>query len=320
MRILITGVAGFIGSNLAKYLLQCGHTVVGIDNLTFGFERNMSEIKENKHFTFLFGDIANSLILKNYRADVIVHLASQKIPRYTNALRTLDENYLMLRTIVTKCIEDNSKLVFASTSDVYGKNTAIPFNENADLVLGSTTVKRWAYALSKIYGEHFIIANNQEFGLNYSIARFFGSYGINQNTSWWGGPQSVFISQALKKEALEIHGSGFQTRTFTYIQDTINGLYHLITNDNSNGEIFNIGATEENEISIIDLAKLIWRMINNNDDYKINFVPYSTFGNYEDIERRVPDIGKMKNYFNFQPNISLSEGLEKTITWQKNCL
>lgn len=121
MKVLITGAAGFIGSNLAKRLLERGHTVIGMDNLNYGFMRNIEPISADPNFEFIMGDIANPLILKDVKADIIVHLASQKIPRYTNALRTLDENYLMLRNVVQKCILDKSKILFASTSDVYGR-------------------------------------------------------------------------------------------------------------------------------------------------------------------------------------------------------
>ena len=164
MKILITGVAGFIGSNLAIRLLSRGHSVIGIDNLAYGFMRNVEPIIQNPDFRFILGDIANPHILNDVKADIIVHLASQKIPRYSNALRVLDENYLMLRNIVQKCIHDKSKIIFASTSDVYGKNPRIPFHENSDLVMGPTTVKRWAYALSKMYGEQYIIANHDQHG------------------------------------------------------------------------------------------------------------------------------------------------------------
>lgn len=215
-RILITGAAGFIGSNLAKALLRRGHHVTGIDNLSYGFMRNVEPLQQFNNFEFIVGDIANPLILNNVKADVVIHLASQKIPRYTNALRTLEENYLMLRNVVQKCIHDKAKIIFASTSDVYGKNPKIPFSETSDLVMGPTTVKRWAYALSKMYGEQYILANQDQYGLTYTITRFFGSYGINQNLTWWGGPQSVFIEKALRNEAIEIHGDGSQTRTFTY--------------------------------------------------------------------------------------------------------
>ena len=318
MKILITGVAGFIGSNLAEKLLEKGHTVIGIDNLNYGFLRNIEPIKENKNFEFIMGDIANPLILKDAKADIIVHLASQKIPRYTNALRTLEENYLMLRNVVQKCILDKSKILFASTSDVYGKNPNIPFAETSDLVMGPTTVKRWAYALSKMYGEQYIIANHDEYGLKYTITRFFGSYGINQNLTWWGGPQSVFIEKAFKKETIDIHGDGSQTRTFTYVDDTVNALVACIENDASDNDIFNTGPKSNAEISIKELAILIWKLVNGKDaEPKLNYIPYSTFGNYEDVMRRVPDITKLCTKLNFKPEWDLEQGLKVTIDWQK---
>lgn len=318
MKILITGVAGFVGSNLAKSLLQRGHNVTGIDNLNYGFLRNIDAIKDDKNFQFFMGDIANPLILKDVKADIIIHLASQKIPRYTNALRTLEENYLMLRNVVHKCIMDKSKILFASTSDVYGKNPNVPFSENSDLVMGPTTVKRWAYALSKMYGEQYIIANHEEYGLNYTITRFFGSYGPNQNLTWWGGPQSVFIEKAFKKEAIDIHGDGLQTRTFTYVEDTVNALISCIENENSNNEIFNTGPKDNAEITIKDLAILIWKLVNGKDsEPKLNFIPYSTFGNYEDVMRRVPDITKICSKLGFKPKWDLEQGLIETINWQK---
>jgi UDP-glucose 4-epimerase len=318
MKILITGVAGFIGSNLANRLLERGHTVVGIDNLNYGFTRNIEFAKTKANFQFIMGDIANPLILKDVKTDIVVHLASQKIPRYTNALRTLEENYLMLRNVVQKCIYDKSKIIFASTSDVYGKNPNIPFAETSDLVMGPTTVKRWAYALSKMYGEQYIIANHDEYGLTYTITRFFGSYGPHQNLSWWGGPQSVFIEKAFKKEPIDIHGDGSQTRTFTYVDDTVNALVAFIENKKSDNEIFNTGPKSNAEITIKDLAILIWKLVNGKESHpQLNYIPYSTFGNYEDVMRRVPDISKLCSYFNFQPEWDLEKGLMVTIDWQK---
>ena len=318
MKVLITGVAGFIGSNLAKRLLERKHTVIGVDNLNYGFERNITELRQNPAFEFIMGDIANPLILKEVKADIIVHLASQKIPRYTNALRTLEENYLMLRNVVHKCLMDGSKILFASTSDVYGKNPNIPFAETSDLVMGPTTVKRWAYALSKMYGEQYIIANHEEYGLNYTITRFFGSYGPHQNLTWWGGPQSVFIERAFKNQVIDIHGDGMQTRTFTYVDDTVKALVHCIENSKSDNEIFNTGPKSDAEITIKDLAILIWRLINGpGSEPRLNYIPYSNFGNYEDVMRRVPDITKLCTTFDFEPEWDLERGLTETIKWQK---
>ena len=259
--VIITGVAGFIGSNLAKLLLNEGHEIIGIDNFSYGCERNILEIKNNKNFKFIFGDLCNPLLLNDFKSDYIVHLASQKIPRYTNALRTLDENYIILKNVIDRCLKTKAKIIFASTSDVYGKNTNIPFKENSDMVLGPTNVKRWAYATSKIYGEQYIIANHEEYGLNYTIVRFFGSYGPNQNLTWWGGPQSVFIGKALNNEPLEIHGDGLQTRTFTFVDDTVSALRSCIFEEKSKNDVFNIASNPDEEINIATLGEMIWKLI-----------------------------------------------------------
>jgi len=318
MRIFITGAAGFIGSNLSRFLLQRGHSVIGIDNFSYGEQRNLKSIINHPNFEFITGDILNSFIYDEVKADVIVHLASQKIPRYNNAYRTLVENDTMLKNIVNKALRDDSRVLFASTSDVYGKNPIIPFSEESDLLLGPTTVKRWAYALSKINGEHYLIACGEEFGLKYTINRFFGSYGPNQNLTWWGGPQSLFIEKALKKEPIDIHGDGTQTRTFTFIEDTIAGITKCIESEDANGEIVNIASNPEEEVSILELARKIWGIVNPTDkEPMINFVPYSTFGKYEDVARRVPNIEKLITKFNYKPSYSLEQGLIETIKWQR---
>lgn len=320
MKVLITGGAGFIGSNLARRLLKENVNVTAIDNLSYGNLGNIEDITD-PNFEFVLDDIGNPFIIQHLKFDVIVHLASQKIPRYTNGYRTLEENNVMLKNVIRKCLDDGSKLVFASTSDVYGKNPNVPFSENSDLVLGSSTVKRWAYATSKMYGEHIVKAHHDEYGLDYAITRFFGSYGPAQNLSWWGGPQSVFIEKALKNEEIEIHGDGMQTRTFTYVKDTVEALRHLVLDPKSNGEIFNIAGNPEDEINILGLGQLIWRLVNGKESKaKLKMIPYETFGKYEDVMRRVPDITKITSYFDYQPKYRLEEGLKETISWQRKIM
>ena len=319
MKTLITGVAGFVGSNLAKKVLEGGHTVVGIDNLSYGCMRNLDDIINHPNFTFIKDDVAHILEMKGLESDVTVHLASQKIPRYTSALRTIDENYEMLRKVVQKCLRDKSKIVFSSTSDVYGKNPNIPYHEESDLVLGPTTIKRWAYASSKIVGEQFIMANHDEYGLDYTIMRFFGSYGPNQNTTWWGGPQSVFIQNILEGKSVEIHGDGSQTRTFTFIDDLVQGIVKCMFEPNSVNNIYNIASNPDEEITIKELGNIIYRLMKpdvKNPD--ITFIPYANFGKYEDVMRRVPDITKIKTELGYEPHYTLKTGLKKTIEWQKS--
>ena len=318
MKVLITGAAGFIGSNLAKKLLADGHEVVGIDNFSYGERRNLIPVKDHENFTFIQGDVANPWIIKDIEADVVVHLASQKIPRYTNALRTLDENSIMVKNVITKCLKDGSKLVFASTSDVYGKNPDVPFHEESNLVVGSPKVKRWAYAISKMYSEQLIMANSDEFGLDYTIVRFFGSYGPHHNLTWWGGPQSIFIQKAMDKETIEIHGDGLQTRTFTFVQDTVDALAWCATHTEANSEVFNIASFPEEEITIKDLAILIWELVNGPEaEPMLKFIPYSTFGRYEDVMRRVPDVTKLRKISGLMPNYRLRDGLKIAIDWQR---
>ncbi|MEM0995951.1 MAG: NAD-dependent epimerase/dehydratase family protein [Bacteroidota bacterium] len=318
MKIIVTGVAGFVGSNLAAALLREGHIVEGIDNFSFGAPRTIEPLRAHPNFHFFEADVRDPATLTAIPGDAVVHLASQKIPRYTNALRTLNDNSRMTANVVDKCVKDGIKMVFASTSDVYGKNPHPPFSEESNLVLGPTTVKRWAYATSKIYSEQYIIANHDEHGLEYTIMRFFGSYGPNQNLTWWGGPQSVFIQNTLEGKMIDLHGDGQQTRTFTFVEDTVQGVMKCIFHPNSRNEIFNIANHPDEEVTIRDLAFLIHElMLGKDTEPNVRFIPYETFGKYEDVRRRVPDISKAMNMLDFNPQYSLREGLKRTIEWQR---
>lgn len=315
---LITGVAGFIGSNLTKELLRKGYKIIGIDNFSQGFKRNIENLSEQPFFTFWEGDVCDKeLILKvSKSADCIVHLAAYKIPRYGKAMATLKVNTKGTENVLEAAKENKCKVVFASTSDVYGKNPSLPFSEESDLLLGQTNIKRWAYAISKIYDEQLCFAYGEEYGVPVVILRYFGGYGPNQNLTWWGGPQSVFITCAFNKGPMPIHGDGKQTRSFTYISDMLEGTIAAIENKNAIGQIFNIG--NEREISIIGLAQMIWNMVNSNDEPLFEFIPYQSFsGRYEDVPRRVPDISNARKSLGFSPKIELEEGLPLTIKWQR---
>lgn len=317
MKILITGAAGFIGSNLSKKLIELGHFVTGVDNLSYGKIGNIETLLNHENFSFLQADVLNPYILKPIEADVVVHLASQKIPRYSSALRVIEENSMMLKNVLLKCKDDGSKLVFASTSDIYGKNPNIPYHENSGSVLGSSDVPRWSYALSKLMGEQQIHAYAHEFGLEFTIMRFFGSYGPGQNTTWWGGPQAAFIQNVIEGKTIELHGDGLQTRTFTYIEDTIQGIVKCMFHENSKNGIFNIASEPDEEVTIEELANTILDLMRDGFTLpEVVKIPYETFGKYEDVRRRVPSIEKIKSELGYKPNFKLREGLAKTIEWQ----
>jgi UDP-glucose 4-epimerase len=220
------------------------------------------------------------------------------------------------RIILDIAEEYGIKVVFASTSDVYGKNPVLPFHEESNLYFGAPGVKRWAYAISKLYDEHLCLAKAVEKNVRVSIVRYFGGYGPHQNLTWWGGPQSVFINQMLEKQPLTVHGDGLQTRTFTYVGDTVRGTFLAMEKDNANGEIFNIGATIP--ITIGDLAEKIWRIMRPDEPAQIVKIPYATFGRYEDVRHRVPDVAKASELLGFRAKTTLDEGLPLTIAWHQD--
>ncbi|HMY68953.1 MAG TPA: NAD-dependent epimerase/dehydratase family protein, partial [Leptospiraceae bacterium] len=208
-KILITGVAGFIGSNVCRHLLGKGYHVIGIDNLSQSDGKNMNEFLNHSEFEFYRVDIMNesSVLRAAHGCSGIIHMAAYKIPRYSDALDTLKINGIGSENLVKAAIENNARLVAASTSDVYGMNPELPFKEDSsNLVMGGPKVRRWAYAISKMFEEQMIYAYGERMNLDFALIRFFGGYGPGQNLTWWGGPQSVFINKALDDEEIEVHG------------------------------------------------------------------------------------------------------------------
>jgi UDP-glucose 4-epimerase len=299
MKILITGCCGFIGSHLSKRL-SIEHEIIGIDNLSYGDINNIEGID----IEFIQGDICNETLLRNVKTDIIIHLASQKIPRYDNAYRTLEENMQMNKIILNKCIKDKSKILFASTSEVYGKNTSYPLNEESDCIFGSPNISRWAYGLSKYWTEQYILSMNKQFGLDYLICRFFSVYGSHQAKGWWGGVQSAFIENTKNNIPVEIHGTGEQKRIFTYIDDLCDGIELLLSYQG----IYNIAGDSKDEISMHDLALLIYKIKNKEPNIKLISYPE----NYEDTNRKVPDISKIKA-LGYIPKVYLEEGLKRIL-------
>jgi UDP-glucose 4-epimerase len=315
---LITGVAGFLGSHLADVLLSAGYEVIGVDNLSQGSLRNIAAAQRKPRFSFHQVDVRNLDGLRQVSrgASIIAHLAAFKIPRYGNAIETLLINSEGSKNVLQIAVENKAKFVLASTSDVYGKNADIPFSEESDSVLGSSKVARWSYAVSKLYDEHLALAFADTYGISVNIVRIFGSYGPRQNLTWWGGPQSVFINAILADESIPIHGDGQQTRSFTFVSDTVAGIA-AVMDRGADGEIFNIGASEE--ICIADLARLIHQLAGSPTPLRLDFIPYASINGtrYEDVRRRVPDTTKAKTLLGFEAKIDLRDGLRRTIEWQR---
>jgi UDP-glucose 4-epimerase len=317
--IVITGGAGFIGSNLTIRLVNAGNRVIVVDNLSFGSLSNLDSVINDPDLKFIKADICRPGVLENAcrEADVIVHLAAYKIPRYGNALKTLNINNDGTKFVLEQAAKYRLKAVIASTSDVYGKNAGPPFKETDDLVLGPPHIRRWAYAVSKAFDEQLALAFYNERELPVVLLRFFGSYGPHNHRSWWGGPQAVFIEQALKNEPLTVHGDGRQTRSFCYVSDTVEGIVKAIESREAVGKIINVGSDEE--IDINSLAQKIIKLTGSKSE--IEYVPYKRLGgDYEDVRRRFPDLTRARQILDFEPKVPLNEGLGITIQWQKKMM
>lgn len=319
-RFLITGAAGFLGSNLVERVLADGHEVVGIDNLSMGRIENLTEQLKERSFRFLQRDVTQASAFADLPGDFdcIVHLAAFKIPRYGKAIDTLKINYQGTETALELARRLGCKIVLASTSDVYGRNPSLPFSEErTDHVIGSSKSPRWAYAVSKLFDEHLALAYQDAYGFPVVVLRFFGSYGPRQNTTWWGGPQSVFIDCVLNGKPIPIHGDGRQTRSFTYVSDTVEGIYQSMLREAANGEIINIGSTQE--ITILDLAQRVKRLSGTPGELAIEFIPYESFTGkkYEDVMRRVPDVTLCEKLLGVRARVDIDDGLARTIEWQR---
>ena len=218
----VTGAAGFIGSHLCERLLADGYEVVGVDDLSYGSIENVAPFLDDPKFRFEKLDCTRVTALRLAFAgcDAIMHLAAKKIPRFGGVVSTLEVNVGGAHAAAMAALALDADLIMTSTSDVYG-NAEPPFREDGDIVLGPSTTKRWSYAVSKLYDEHLGLALAEEQGLKVTILRLFNVYGPRNHLSWWGGPMVTFAEAILDGEPMEIHGDGLQTRTFTYVSDTV---------------------------------------------------------------------------------------------------
>jgi nucleoside-diphosphate-sugar epimerase len=316
-RIGVTGAAGFIGSHLCDRLLAEGYEVVGIDDLSYSSMLNIQSCLEHPSFHFEMLDCRNRRELRPafHGCDAIAHLAAKKIPRYHGALSTLEVNVAGANAVYGVALGLDADLVLTSTSDVYG-NGEPPYAEDDPLVLGPPTSRRWAYATSKLYDEHFALALAEERGLKVSILRLFNSYGPRNHLSWWGGPLVTFIESLLDGEAMEIHGDGRQTRSFTYISDTVDGIFRALTTSEARGEIINVGGTES--MTILELAEVVQSALEIPPPLRATFIPYEDLpGRYQDVRHRVADPTKARNLLGFEAKVKLADGLAATLDWHR---
>jgi len=311
----VTGAAGYIGSHLCDRLLAEGVSVVGVDDLSRGTLANLEHALPHPNFTFEKMDCTRRRELRTVfdGCDAVVHLAAQKIPRYGGTLMTLEANVAGVNAAAHAALSQDADLIVASTSDVYG-NAEPPFSEDDNLVLGPPTTRRWAYAVSKLFDEHVCLALAEERGLKVTLLRLFGSYGPRNHPSWWGGPQAAFAEILLDGGVMEIHGDGTQIRTFTYIDDTVEGFYRTLLTPEARGEVINIGG--EYPTRIIDLAQAVQRALEIPMPLRAKIVPYHELpGRYQDVLKRIPDTTKAKRILGFTAEIGLEEGLARTVSW-----
>jgi len=316
MKVLVTGGAGYIGSNLVDVLLARGDEVCIIDNLSTGSIANIRHNLDNPRFRFVNDSILapNTLERLVEQSDVIYHLAAAVGVKYIvdDPIGTITTNVRGAENVLAMAYRYWKRIVIASTSEVYGKSQGGALKEDDDRVLGPTTINRWAYSASKAIDEHFAFAYFNG-GLPVSIVRFFNSYGPRVNEAGYGSVIANFIRQALTGAPMTVHGDGTQTRCFTFVQDTVRGTMLAAERPEALGEAFNIGNQEE--LTITELAHLVRELCNSQSE--IVYMPYRDYygQSYEDTQRRRPDIAKARDLLGFEANVTLRDGLERTIAW-----
>lgn len=314
--VLITGVAGMIGSHLMDALLERGYTVTGIDNMSYGKMANIEHQLNHPAFSFFPVDILDMDTLKILakEADTIVHLAAvKKIAEADSSMATLKVNAKGTENVFEAARMWGKKVVFASTSDVYGMSPDLPFREDGDLLLGPSLIRRWSYAVAKLYGEQLAFAYHNDCGVPIVVLRYFGGFSPRSSFSWSGGHIPIFVRAILRDEEVTIHGDGSQTRSMAYVDDLIDGTVRAMESPRAIGEIINLGNPEE--MSVLDAAKLIHRLAKTGKELKLRFVPMKeVFGQYKDILRRRPDLTKAKELLGYEPRFTLEDGIRHVLS------
>ncbi|MDT8070291.1 MAG: GDP-mannose 4,6-dehydratase [Terriglobia bacterium] len=318
MRVLITGGAGFIGSHLTETFLSLGHHVSCVDDLSTGSLDNLSSVREHPNLLLYEDTIFNTRLTSELvdEADVIFHLAAAVgVKRIVDfPVQTIETNVEGTEIVLDAAAKTGKRIFVASTSEVYGKSTKIPFSETDDLVLGSTYNSRWAYACSKAMDEFLAFAYFREHNLPVTIVRFFNTVGPRQ-TGRYGMVLPTFVRQALLNEPLTVYGTGAQSRCFGHVADIVNGLLLLLECDRAPGEIFNLGNTEE--VTIEQLARKVIAACESNSE--IVHISYSdAYGpGFEDMFRRVPDLSKAREWVGYQPRYSLNDIIRSVVDYER---
>jgi UDP-glucose 4-epimerase len=312
MHTLITGGAGFIGSHLADALVQRGDTVIALDNLSTGRIENLAGLVGHPRFRFVQGDVCDEADMGRpvSECEVIVHLAAAVGVELvvSDPVRTLETNLGGTETVLRLARRYGRKVLLASTSEVYGKSTDIPFREDGDRVMGPTSKSRWSYAESKAIDEFMGLAYHAQFGVPVVIARFFNTVGPRQ-TGMYGMVIPRFVQAALRGEPLPVHGDGTQSRCFCNVQDTVRAVMALMAEPRAVGEVYNIGSQEE--ITIRALAERV--MARTGSRSEIQVIPYERAyaKGFEDMHRRVPSLAKIKAALGWEPGILLDQTLDE---------
>jgi UDP-glucose 4-epimerase len=318
LRVLITGGAGFIGSHLADAYLERGDEVLVIDDLSTGTIENIRHLKSNPRFHYTIDSVHNQPVTAELvdQCDVVVHLAAAVGVKLIveSPVRTIETNVRGTEVVLALANKKQKRVLIASTSEVYGLSTDVPFREDGNLVMGATSKGRWSYACSKAIDEFLALAYWREKKLPTTIVRLFNTVGPRQ-TGRYGMVIPTFVKQALAGRPITVYGDGKQTRCFGYVGDVVGALIKLMDTTKSVGQVFNIGSTEE--ISIRDLAEKVKQLTHSDSD--IVFVPYDEAyeEGFEDMPRRVPDTSKINTLVGFKPEITLDGILETVIDFHR---